>query len=304
MKQSTTLFLGLLLFYLFQTACNPDCDSLTAGNIQVPQQPYESGSQLLISSTPTNLVQDREFHFRSRSSNSTVILNSSYNELLNAAIVDLPAELSSAADLLINDPDCSGQLIPIGAPSDVVDASFFVDNPLFVSPVPPIIIIPNPPVTVPANVVNAWFSPNNRDYCIWFNPVIIETLPDGTMVEGSALIPSDPDSLTINLGPVNGSAELAAGCNGDVPRANRFYHNNPVSGIVDKEANIIRISIDRTSKGLGIEQYEGQFIAVDGVPEEFRNDGICTPNTDVEPFFMYLTSLTTGRQLILFRHPV
>ena len=296
------LFSVIVLFLL--QGCNPDCESLASGNIFAPSPPYIEGSQILISSNPPSLIENRGISISARgaSGGSEVMeLDVEFEDVLGAAIVTLPQGISSNSSLLVDDPDCSGQLIPVGSSFDLVDADFFVDNPFFVTPTPPLIIIPIPAVTVPTNVVNAWFSPNNRDYCIWFNPVLLDTLADGTIVEGSTLIPAGSPN---GVGPVNGSVELAAGCSGELPRADRYYHNNPVSGFVDKENNLIRISIDRTSKGLDIEEFEGMFISPELVPEEYQFDGICSPGGDKEPFFMYLTSLKTGRQLILFRHPV
>jgi hypothetical protein len=294
----------LFLLSAMVISCNPECETLISSNIQAPMGPYAEDTQIAISAAPPEILEGRTIHLSARDNNnrnSMVQLISRFETQLGALVVDIPVGVTSNATLLIDDPDCSGQMIPIGNPTEVVDPAFFVDNPLFVTPIPPIIIIPTPPVVVPTNVVNAWFSPNNRDYCIWFNPVILDTLPDGTVVEGTALIPAGSPS---GIGPKNGSVELAAGCSGNLARTDRFYHDNPVSGIVDKENNFIRIRIDRTSKGLGIEAYEGEFISPDKVPVAYTEGGICASNGDEEPFFMFLTSTTTGRQLILFRQPI
>ena len=304
MKNLLTIVSCLVALFLVGTSCNPECETLISSNIQAPLGPYAEDTQIAISAAPPEILEGRSISLSARDDNnrnSTLQLTSRFESRLGALIVDIPVGAMSNATLLIDDPDCSGQMIPIGNPTEVVDPAFFVDNPLFVSPVPPIIIIPTPPVVVPTNVVNAWFSPNNRDYCIWFNPVILDTLPDGTVVEGTALIPAGSPS---GIGPKKGSVELAAGCSGNLARTDRFYHDNPVSGIVDKKNNFIRIRIDRTSKGLGIEEYEGEFISPEEVPIEFSEGGICSPNGDKEPFFMFLTSTSTGRQLILFRQPV
>ena len=171
-----------------------------------------------------------------------------------------------------------------------------MNNPFFITPIPPLIILPSPPLAPPPAVVNAWFSPQNRDYCIWFVPTM-DTLADGTIIEYPAL---RPGSLDGGGPPASGSLELSANCDGDA--GNRLYHRNSVSGIVDREANLIRISIDRTSKGLGIEDFEGQFIDPNNMPdEEYYEGGACEANGSIKPNIMYLRSLQTGRQLILWR---
>jgi hypothetical protein len=211
-------------------------------------------------------------------------------------VVQIPEETDSDIQFLVEDPDC-GNLVPIGLSSQVVGATFFLDNPFFVTPAPPLIIIPSPPVAPPPAVVNAWFSPNNRDYCIWFNPTIIKE--NGVDVELPTLIPAGSPN---GIGPARGSVELAVGCSGTAA-VDRLYHNNPVSGIVDKENNIIRISIDRTSKNLGIEEFVGQFINPDNLPPDtdFNIGGVCSSDGTSKPNIMFLTSLQTGRQMILFR---
>ena len=117
------------------------------------------------------------------------------------------------------------------------------------------------------------------------------------------MIPAISISPTeITNGPPNGSAELAVGCGGTAA-TDRFYHANPVSGIVDKANNYIRIRIDRTSKGLGIEEMEGQFINPSMLPPgtDYSTGGVCNADGSSKPNIMLLTSLQTGRQMILWR---
>ncbi|MCB0632255.1 MAG: hypothetical protein R2824_15570 [Saprospiraceae bacterium] len=302
MTKPLTLVVSVTIALLALQACNPECESIPASNIELPPGPYEKGAELAIFANPSELLKGRDFLLSVRNINtnntSTITLESRYEEGLEAAVVTLPDEINQDATFLINDPDCSGQLIPIGTQTSVVDASFFVDNPFFITPTPPLIIIPSPPINPPLKIINAWFSPNNRDYCIWFKPDEDE---DGN--EKPNLIPAIATSpMTITNGPPNGSAELAVGCGGN-PATDRFYHANPVSGIVDKENNYIRILIDRTSKGLGIEEMVGQFINPDMLPPntDYSTGGRCNPDGSKKPNIMLLTSLQTGRQMILWR---
>lgn len=299
MKKNTIhLLLGLLLAIAFQ-ACNPDCESIPTNNLIVPPGPFEQGADITISANPPNLLEGRQFSISLRQANTTEVINldARYEANLGAAVIRMPNQLSANATLLIDDPDCTGNLIPLGTEEGVVDPSFFVDNPFFITPTPPIVIIPAPPVTPPLKVVNAWFSPNNRDYCIWFKPD-----EDDLGNEKPNLIPAEAISPTaIRNGPPEGSAELAVGCSG-MPAVDRFYHANPVSGIIDKDNNYIKIRIDRSAKGLGIEEMEGQFI--DPVQLEgtgYDIGGVCNSDGSTKPHIMLLTSLQTGRQMILWR---
>ncbi|MBK7870681.1 MAG: hypothetical protein IPJ74_08355 [Saprospiraceae bacterium] len=296
-KIATLLFsVGLLLGF---QSCNPECDTLQTSNVFVPPGPYEEGTELAITAQPANAIEGRKIFVSSKTqtgSSFTTELKSRFIEELGAAVVEIPTETDIDVQFFIEDPDC-GNLIPIGETSKVVDPSFFVDNPFFITPTPPLIIIPSPPVAPPPAVVNAWFSPNNREYCIWFVPAA-DTI-NGKRVEYSTLVPA---AFPIKgSGEARGSVELAAGCN---PSSQfKLYHNNPVSGIIDREKNIIKITIDRTNKNLGKEDLVGQFINPENLPEgmDYNIGGICNPDGKGRPNIMFLTSLQTGRQVILYR---
>ncbi len=301
---STLIMRGCIIasIVLVSLACNPECESFPANNVIVPQGPYQAGTELMIASNPSNFLEGRKILMSTGSPSSEVIeLRSSFEETLGAAIVRIPEEVSNNATFLIDDPDCSGQFIPIGSTTNIVDETFFVDNPFFITPTPPLIIIPTIPPSPPPLVVDAWFSPNNRDYCIWFRPDL-----DEFGNEKSNLIPAIAVSPTeITNGPPNGSAELSANCTPMTsPSTDRLYHANPVSGFIDKENNFIKIQIDRTAKGLGVEEFVGQFVDPAQLPDpDYRMGGICSPDVakSSQPNIMFLTSQQTGRQLILFR---
>lgn len=68
-----------------------------------------------------------------------------------------------------------------------------------------------------------------------------------------------------------------------------FPNRNPVSGFWDTAANKVKIIIDRTLNGGAIEEFNGQFIKpYPGAPVGTK-------------FVIWLTSKTTGRQLVLLR---
>ena len=290
--------LGLAAF-----SCNPDCETSPSANVVLPPPPYQADTELAITANPASFLEDREFliSMTGASGLETTPLESRFEPRLGAAIVKLPASLANNANFWIDDPDCTGQLIPIGTPASLVDESFFVDNPLFITPTPPLIIIPFPPPNVPPAIINAWFSPTNRDYCIWFKP---QEGPNGEELPN--LVPAiadGPNALLEGSGPQNGSAELSANCSMDaLDRLRRPYHANPVAGIVDKEKNFIQIQVDRTAKGLGVEEFVGQFVDPDMLPDAtYSLGGSCDQPGGAKPNIMFLTSQQTGRQLILYR---
>lgn len=277
-------------------ACNPDCTNLSTSNISLPPGPYLANAEIAINSSPSSLIKEREFHLSIRKNNSTeiMVLDSRFEEALDAAVVLMPNEVNPTASILINDPDCTGSLIPVGQATSLQSASFFVDNPFFVTPAPPLIVIPTPPPSIPGNIVNAWFSPNDRKYCIWFKPDEddngneLPTLTRGFFEGGERM----------------GSWELAAGCD-NIEGTGELFHLNQVTGIVDKTNNIINIRVDRTSKNLGFEDFEGFFVDPNKMPagSDYNIGGICSAeNGRSMPKLMYLVSQTTKRQLLLWRN--
>lgn len=277
-------------------ACNPDCTNLSTSNISLPPGPYLANAEISINSSPSSLIKEREFHLSIRKNNSTeiMVLDSRFEEALDAAVVLMPNEVNPTASILINDPDCTGSLIPVGEATSLQSTSFFVDNPFFVTPAPPLIVIPTPPPSIPGNIVNAWFSPNDRKYCIWFKPDEddngneLPTLTRGFFDNGERM----------------GSWELAAGCD-ELEGTGELFHLNQVTGIVDKVNNIINIRIDRTSKNLGFEDFEGFFVDPDKMPagSDYNIGGICAATEGrTMPKLMYLVSQKTKRQLLLWRN--
>lgn len=81
-------------------------------------------------------------------------------------------------------------------------------------------------------------------------------------------------------------------------------HVNPITGIFDKENNTISIRIDRTSKNLGFEDFEGFFMDPNAIPAgtDYNTGGICQSDGQAKPRLMYLVSQVMGRQLIMWRN--
>ena len=278
-------------------ACTPDCNTLSTSSIILPPGPYQANTEIAITATPSSLIQEREFHLSVRNNNKSEIqlLNSRFEKGLDAAVIMMPDQVNSSATILMNDPDCTGSLIPIGSSTSIQSKSFFVDNPFFITPAPPLIVIPTPPPSIPGNIVNDWFSPNNRKYCIWFKPELDENGNELKTIKKGFF---DAD------GNRKGSWELAAGCD-NIEGTGELYHLNPITGVVDKENNLISIRIDRTSKNLGFEDFEGFFVDPDQMPagSDYNIGGVCrAENGRSMPKLMYLTSRTTQRQLLLWRN--
>lgn len=296
MSKPLTYALGVAAIWLFQ-ACTPDCSTPLTSNIVLPPGPFQANTEIAITANPTSLIQEREFHLSVRKNNQIEIslLDSRFEKALDAAILMMPEEVHSSANILMSDPDCTGNLVPIGASTSIQSKSFFVDNPFFITPAPPLIVIPSSPPSIPGNIVNDWFSPNNRRYCIWFKPELDDNGNELNTIKKGFF---DAD------GNRKGSWELAAGCD-NIEGTGELNHLNPITGIVDKENNLISIRIDRTSKNLGFEDFEGFFVDPNQMPAgtDYNIGGICNAvNGRSMPKLMYLVSQTTRRQLLLWRN--
>ncbi len=296
---SNLLFLLLVAMSLLM-ACNPDCETYAGIDAEIDTMIKPAGSEMWITTQPIDLLAGRDIYLQQSSAGGVQakLLESRYLENIGI-IAKLPDDVTGNASLYVEDPDCGGQ-IPLSS-LDIKEQSFFVNNPLYITPAPPLMVIPNPPVAPPANIFNAWFSPNNTEYCIWFQPDSID-IPDGNggmiRVESTQLVPGD---ITTSPMPGNGSSlEFSAGCNGS--QDDDLFHNNSVTGVIDKFNNFIRFQIDRTPKGLGVEEFVGEFIDYSQLPGGYEISSACSGDDKEKRSFMLLTSQTTGRQLILFRN--
>ncbi|NND34154.1 MAG: hypothetical protein HKN76_16320 [Saprospiraceae bacterium] len=301
MTLKNTLLVLMVIGSALIISCNPDCDSATNGNISI-----DSGSailegrenEVLLRSNPPNFLRGRKVFIDDPIAGPPELMEVSadFNQELDGLIVTIPEEaaLVSTPNMYVDDPDCSSNVLFVD-PLSIRSEEFFFTSDAFVVPPVPIIIIPAPAVTPPVAVTNAWVTPYDRAYCIWFVP-----LKDGTE-ESSQLRVFDPETEEI-FGPPEstGSREFIV-CDQAAKRSKS--HGNPVSGIIDKEANFIQIQIDRTRNGAGVEQFTGMFIEPENIPDsdEWRNGGGCAPNTKRKTEFMLLTSLSTGQQIMLVK---
>ena len=290
MSRTIHCILLLIIPCLFlMLACNPTCDTTAASNISIEPAAVLPGSQVKIRSVPANYVKDRKvFIDESASSSRKKEIPTYFSEEHGALVAQVPNDALGSVPLYLEDPDCSGSFIYIN-PLQIENEGFFAANDLFIVPPIPIIIIPTPVVNLNINVTNAWITPYQRSYCIWFVPELDD---DGN--EKSELRPLLPDDQE-QFG-MKGSHEFVV-CGEAQRHANANV--NPVSGFIDKKNGIIRIQIDRTTKGLGVEHFSGTFIKSDNLPPEYLSGGICEGNLKESPDFMLLTSSKTGQQLLL-----
>jgi hypothetical protein len=286
MKIPNAFFLFILGIHLFNmTSCKPDCDSYTQINATVDYGFKANGSQVLIRSQNVDFLKTKTIFLAKSGATENTAVQSDYKEGLGI-VVTLPDDLepNNAYHFLVEDPDCGG-MIPLSSINVVNDAFFTNQNPVWPS-VPNIIIPINPP-SIPPAVVDAWFSPHDQKYCIWIKPSKDGSTELPTLVTGVVPFDGTPCNQT--------SMELH--CMDPLS----IYHNNPVSGIIDRENNYIYISIDRSSKGLGIENYWGTFIHSADLDPTTSAYKACNDNLIDRSYFMLLTSETTGQQLVLFR---
>jgi hypothetical protein len=304
------MFFGLILSFGFFTSCNPDCENYARVNAEITPKLRLPGEQIMVRTTPSDFLKDRELFIEKivdgelKIDESTKI-ESQFVDMPTAKgrVATLPMDVEGNRNIYIKDDDCGG-FIPLNS-VEVVDQEYIARNQsLFISPATPNIVLPTLPTVPPVNVINTWFSPNNREYCIWIVPQVKLNEEKGCYEE---LAPLQPGNVRIGPGTnQSGSWELTASCSDPNLPSDALFDKNPVSGILDRESGFVSIAIDRTSKGLGIERYEGTLVDPKSLPKEDRIIGACGPDEagqEAETMIV-LTSQSTGRQLILYRFDV
>lgn len=318
-----------LSFYVKDTDCGGfvplnttfQCDVFENTSVEVLPKFGNPGEEIIVMANPPSLLKDKNLFISNSRSSQPTQLESRFMEDLGGSIVTLPEEMDGGNINLLVENDLCGGFASLRSSAIVADASFLQSNrSLFITPSPPVITIPQPQISPPPAVIRNWFSPQDRDYCIWFVPVLDTTIVEGdTIVEESLFLrPGDP-ALYSKGGVIPGSREISARrvfeargdecsiVNNDETRSTGAYsdllHLNPVSGIVDKETGYVNFKIDRTSKGLGIEQFEGTLIDAGSMPSEYQVAGppCGTGSDENKSIMMVVTSKQTGRQLVLYR---
>ncbi len=292
---SFTAALALVLT-LAHISCNPDCESLQG--VKLSTDKTLEGYEVSIDATPRDALKDKKVFFGKTPAETR------YHESIGL-IVKVPSGISPNTELRIEDPDCSDVF---AFPFQVVTQDYFstIDN--FVPPLPPEVVIPYVPIVFPPSVDNAWLSPDNPGYCLWFT-MYRDIKPNG-------------DTVITNLIDPNNSFEQATCC--CLRGSNLPYAQNRMGGIIDVKNNRIEVYIDRTERGGDIEEFSGYFIDRDQIPQYADNTGLlscpdggatdpncaggnnCVGQTNVSPppvknHMMLLNSLKTGRQLVAYQ---
>ncbi len=289
-------------------SCNPDCESASRANISMTPSTVLPQSEFLLKSSPPEFLVDRDILIDDPDgSGEKLPIESEFNAQLNGVIATLPQQANSNSPIYVEDPDCSGNFIYVND-LQVKPEEFFFSSDLFLAPPIPLVIVPVALPPAPVNITNAWISPYDREYCLWFVPKIdtvngeVIELPElRAYVEGET-------GPTVSGDILQGSREFVVPCDPDNPRteSDPLVNINPVSGIIDKKNNFISITIDRTSKGLKAEHFSGMFIDPDmgrvPIDADWRSRGPCAtdPNTPAD-LYMLLTSSETGQQLLMVK---
>ncbi len=292
--QLNLLILSVVLIFF---SCNPDCDSLSRVQTEISPSLRQPGEEVLVKTSPAGFLENKNLYLERMSNGSLVIddstmLESTYNSELQARIAVLPAWAEGNRNIYIKDEDCGG-FFPLNN-LQIADQDYVTANAsLFITPAPPVIIVPSAPIPSPTNVVNTWFSPDNPEYCIWFFPDTTLTIDglDSCFVEKNTLLGG-------NVVEGFGSRELHC----SDPDGND--HNNPVSGIIDKSTGYVDFVIDRRLKGLGEERFVGHMVEPKSMPADYQSGTWCGKEATYSErtTIMCVKSQLTGRQLILYRY--
>jgi len=272
----------LVVFALIFVRCNPECQNISG--IYFSNHPYVEREELLIQATDVNILRNRNIYFNEIPAEKTTFMP----EI--GLIAKMPENVSGENVILrIEDQDCKDF---ITYNLNVQSESFFIANPEYIPPAPPNIIIPIPNPPLPPSINNAWISPNNTDYCIWF---VVEE------------VPGSPGNYTITP-ELNAagkkSQELSveqAPCQLPPRPETNLYHANPVYGMISTTENRIHFWIDRTNKELGIEEFEGFFIDIDDTPYNDDRTPDCKVWNTEKKHMMMVTSKETNRTLLLYQ---
>ena len=280
--------LALMCFALSQFSCNPNCRSLE--NLHLSTKDVPDGYEFTIRATPMHALLDRVITI-----GGVRVDPSGYDDNYGLA-VKVPAGLSGNQVVRIEDPDC---LDFYELDLNVVTLDDYTSLENFVPPLPPTIIFPAVPPVYPGTINNAWLSPENPAYCLWFT--MLKKVVNG-------------DTVSTNIIDPNNSFEQATcSC---LRTSSLPYAQNFMSGYIDTIGtnNVVRIYVHRSN---GTEEYRGMFIDLDKAGYT-GNLGLlnCTRSTPIDTcsaqnvsipgsgHMMLLTSQKTGKQLLAYQvHP-
>lgn len=265
-----------LLIIVANYHCNPDCDSLPGLSISTAENP--TGYEVLIRTNPPTALQGRKVYF-----DDVLAEKSRFIDGMGLAVTVPDGVDPGKVEMKIEDPDC---LDFVALDFNVTTADFFQNNPDYVFPPLPEIIIPMLPTDFPPSIENAWLSPQNLDYCLWFK-----------------FVPDSDGNCTQTLNPLTSFEQSTCGTSGVL------YEANHMSGFMDSR-NILHLSIERANGSL--EEFEGQLINPNDAPEQYRawnsTGADCISGLPSQykkrSHMMLLTSKSTGRQLLIYQQEI
>jgi hypothetical protein len=284
-----TLFVTFILTCL--ASCNPECTSL--GSLTIFPEFNPPGYQVVIKASPLSSLKNRKVFF-GKTQAQTV-----FNDTMGL-IVTIPEGVNGKTTLRVEDDDCIEY-----RDFEVVDKDNLKSIFGYVSPIIPEIIIPSLPPSYPTSIDRAWVSPINTDYCLWFG-----------RKKDSLLIDPASKKFKYFYSLNGGSFEKTACSGGLVNDQNKIYSLNPIYGYYDTTLVTTKLffTIDRTSRGAGLEEYVGEFIDIKKTSYNkltFPKSGGCGKDPDVKPdmitgdkHLLLVTSKKTGRQTIVFQSSV
>ncbi len=277
-----TLLYPLVLFCLFIcfADCNPECSS--SGNMTISTDFNPAGYEFLIKATPLSSLKNKRVFF------NKIQAETRFWDTVGL-ICKVPTNISiGKTTLRVEDDDCVETFN-----FDVANNDVFKKNPNYIFPQTPEIVIPTFISSgFPASINNAWLSPENIDYCIWF-----------TMRKDSTRNPNGSYNVfDIQSIDENKSFEQCTKCNScSSIDQSPLYKKNTMQGFYDTTNRVIHYWIQRAN---GIEEFEGRFIDDSKTKYASRNFiyPCATKDSTRKSHMILLTSKKTGRQTVIFKN--
>jgi hypothetical protein len=280
-------FLSVIAICLF--GCNPNCENIVG--VYFAEYDYVEESEILIRSSDLDALRSRMVFFNDIPAESTKFVEGT------GLVAKMPEGVQGDNVLMrIQDRDC-GDFVTRNL--GVQPEDYFVGNPNYIPPAPPQIIIPIPNPPLPPSINNAWISPNNTDYCIWF---VVDPVPGGG--PGNFLISPverpNPNNPNVMIRSQELSVEQQV-CGQSPSLETNLYHRNPIYGMINTNDNVIQFWIDRSAKDLGVEEFSGVFLDIDQTAYGDDRTPDCGNWNKEKKHMMMVTSKQTGRTLLLYQ---
>ncbi len=282
----SVVFIAAVAF--LSSNCNPKCDPV--GSISLSSNNNPAEYEILIKATPATSLLGKTISF-----GDAVVADSAKKFVENVGmVVKIPKNAAGSTKLKIQDLDCSDE---VAFDFIVNSKDFYLKNPNFVSPIMPDIIFPTLVNVFPPSIAKAWASPINSDYCFWFGTTL-----DSILIETGATAALNKYKKFFTL--KDKSFEKTTCGFGSDP--NKIYALNPIYGYYDTTLvpRKIFFTVDRSSKGAGIEEYIAEFI--DMKATNYNKTGLikvlnCSVEHNATGHMLLVTSKKTGRQTLVFQ---